>query len=320
MYVVLRTVEILHKIQLFFFHFLIWTHSINILYVYWQIRRNEGKRNYDFPISFSFYVIIFSVSGWLIQRSNMSKIGNDRLPWWLYRKSTLGVSVGLLIQTAAMELKDDWSLEKSYDKPRQYIKMQRYHLANNDLQVKAVVFPVVTYGCWELGHKEGRVPKNWCFWTVVLKTTLESPLNCKEIKPVNPKGNQSWIFTGRIDVEAEVPTLWPPDVKRWKLTGKDPDTGKDWGQEKKGVAGDEMVRWHHRLNGHEYEQTLGDSEGQGSLVCSSPWGLKELDMIKWVNINSHRTLWHFWTCQYTGKIPQTNNSPTSTGCPGLTQF
>ena len=173
MYVVLRTVEILHKIQLFFFHFLIWTHSINILYVYWQIRRNEGKRDYDFPISFSFYVIIFSVSGWLIQRSDMSKKGNDRLPWWLYRKSTLGVSLGLLIQTAAMELKDAWSLEKSYDKPRQYIKMQRLHLANNDLQVKAVVFPVVTYGCESWTIKKAECQKIdafelWC-WRRLLR-------------------------------------------------------------------------------------------------------------------------------------------------------
>ena len=134
---------------------------------------------------------------------------------------------------------------------------------------------------WELDHKEGRVPKNWCFWTVVLKTTLESPLDCKEIKPVNPKGNQSWIFIGRIDVETEVPTLWPPDVKS-QLIGKDPDAGKDWGWEKKGVTGDEMVGWHHQLNGHESEQTLGDSEGQGSQVCSSPWGLKELDMSEWL--------------------------------------
>ena len=108
---------------------------------------------------------------------------------------------------------------------------------------------------------------------MVLEKTLESPLDCKEIKPVNPKGNQSWIFIGRTaaEAEAEAPVLWPPDVKS-QLIGKDPDPGKDWGQEEKGATEDEMVGWHHRRNGHEFEQTPGDSEGQGSLVCCSPWG------------------------------------------------
>ena len=121
---------------------------------------------------------------------------------------------------------------------------------------------------WELDHKEGWVPKNWCFPTVVLEKTLESPLDSKEITPVHPKGNQSWIFTGRTDAEAETPILWPPDSKS-RLIGKDLDTGKDWEQEKKGATEDEMVGWHHWLNRHEFEQTLGDSEGQGSLaiVC-----------------------------------------------------
>ena len=115
--------------------------------------------------------------------------------------------------------------------------------------VKAVVFPVVM---WELDHKESWTLKNWCFWTVVLEQTLESPLDSKEIKPVNPKGNQSWIFIGMTDTEAEAPILWPPDVKNW-LSGKDPDAGKDWRQEEKGTTEDEMVGWHHRLNGHEFE-------------------------------------------------------------------
>ena len=117
-------------------------------------------------------------------------------------------------------------------------------------------------------YKESWAPKNWCFWTVVLEKTLESPLDCKEIQPVNPKGNQSWIFIGRTDPEAETPILWPPDVKNG-LTGKDPDAGKDWGQEK-GVTEDEMVGWHHWLSGHEFEQTQGDSEEQENLEhCSS---------------------------------------------------
>ena len=102
--------------------------------------------------------------------------------------------------------------------------------------------------------------KNWCFWTVVLEKTLESPLGCKEIKPVNPKGNQSWVFIGRTDAEVEAPILWPPEMKSWPI-GKDSDAGKDWGQEEKGVTKDEMVGWHHWLNGHEFKQTLRDSEG-----------------------------------------------------------
>ena len=125
-------------------------------------------------------------------------------------------------------------------------------------------------------HKEGWVPKNWCFRIVVLEKTLESPLDNKEIKPVNPKGNQPLGFIGRTDAKAEAPILWSPDAKSW-LTGKDSDTGTDWGQKEKGAIEDEMVGWHHRLNGHEFEKTPGDSDGQGSLVCCSLWGHKELD-------------------------------------------
>ena len=129
---------------------------------------------------------------------------------------------------------------------------------------------------WELDHKEGWVPKNWCFQIVVLEKTLESSLDCKKIKPVNPKGNQPWIFIGRTDAEAEAPTLWSPDVKNW-LIGKDPDTRKDWEQEEKRVAEDEMVGKYHRLNGHEFKQAPGDGEGQGRLACCSPWGYKVMD-------------------------------------------
>ena len=143
--------------------------------------------------------------------------------------------------------------------------------------VKAMVFPVVMYGCESWPIKEGGMLKNSCFWTVVLEKTLESHLDSKEIKPVNPKENQPWVFIGRTDTEPEAPILWPPDVKSWPI-GKDPDAGKDWGQEKKGEKEDEMVGWHDQLNGHEFEQTLGDSEEQGSLACCSPWGCKELDM------------------------------------------
>ena len=124
--------------------------------------------------------------------------------------------------------------------------------------------------------------KNWCFWTVGSEKTLEGPLGYKEIKPVNPKGNQSWIFIGRTDAEAEAPVLWPPDVKSW-LIGKDPDAGKDWRQEEKGTTEDEMVGWHHWLDGHEFEQALGVGDGWGSLTCCNPWGHKESDTTEWLN-------------------------------------
>ena len=118
--------------------------------------------------------------------------------------------------------------------------------------VKAMVFPVVMLWMWELDYKESWAPKNWCFWTVVLEKTLESPLDHKEIQPVNPKGNQSWIFIGRTDAEAETPILWPSDEKNW-LFWKDPDAGKDWRREVKGMTEDQIVRWHHWLNGHDFE-------------------------------------------------------------------
>ena len=121
---------------------------------------------------------------------------------------------------------------------------------------------------WELDHKESWGEKNWCFWTVVLEKTLESLLDCKEIKPVNPKGNQSWIYIGRTDAEAEAPILWPPDAKSW-LTGNNPDAGKVWRWEEKGTTEDEMVRWHHQLDGHDFEQAPGAGDGQGSLACCS---------------------------------------------------
>ena len=130
---------------------------------------------------------------------------------------------------------------------------------------------------WELDHKESCVLKNWCFQSLVLEKTFESLLDSKEINPINPKGNQPWLFIGRTDAEVETPILWPPNVNIW-LIGKDPDAGKEWRQEEKGMTEDEMVGWHHQLNGQEFEQTPGDSEEQASLVCCSPWGRKELDM------------------------------------------
>ena len=123
-------------------------------------------------------------------------------------------------------------------------------------------------------------------WSAVLENTLESPLDSKDIQPVHPKGNQSWIFTGRTDPEAEAPILWPPDAKSW-LTGKDPDAGKDWRQEEKGMTEDETVGWHHWLNGREFEQALGDGVGQGSLTRCSPWGGKELDTAERLSSNNN---------------------------------
>ena len=138
---------------------------------------------------------------------------------------------------------------------------------------------------WELDYKESWVQKNWCFWTVVLEKTLESPLDSKEIQPAYPKGDQSWVFIGKTDVEAETPILWPPDVKNW-LIWKDPDAGRDWGQEEKGMIEDEMAGWHHQLIGQEFGYTPGVCDGQGGLVCCGSWSHKELDTTEWLN----------WTC------------------------
>ena len=149
--------------------------------------------------------------------------------------------------------------------------------------VKAMVFPVVMYGCKELDCKESWVLKNGCFWTVVLEKTFDSLLDCKEIQPVHPKGDQSWVFIGRTDVEPETPILWPPHAKSW-LIGKDPDAGSDWGQEEKGTTEDEMAGWHHCLNGCESEWTLGVGEGQGGLACCDSWGRKESDTTEWLNL------------------------------------
>ena len=138
---------------------------------------------------------------------------------------------------------------------------------------------------WELDYKESWAPKNWCFRTVVLEKTLESPMDRKESQPVHPKGDQSWVFIGRTDVEAETPILWPPHAKSW-LIGKDSDAGMDWGQEEKGTTEDEMAGWHHWLDGHESECTPGVGDGQGSLACCDSWGLKKLDTterLNWLN-------------------------------------
>ena len=158
--------------------------------------------------------------------------------------------------------------KKSYDKPRRHTKEQRYHFANKGPSSQSYGFSSSQVWMWKLDHKENWALKNWCFWIVVLKKSLKSPLECKDIKPVNPKGNQSWIFIGRTDATAEAPKLWPKSY----LFGKDPDAEKKWKQKVKETAEDEMVRQHHKPKGGASEQTPGDSRGQRSLVCCSPWG------------------------------------------------
>ena len=167
---------------------------------------------------------------------------------------------------------------------------------------------------WELDHNKGWMLKDWCFQTVVLEKTFESSLDSKEIKPVNPKGNQPWIFIGRIDAEAEAPIFRPSDEKSW-LIGKHPDDGKDWRQEKKRMTEDEMVGWHHQLNGHEFVQTLRDGEGQGSLACCSPWGPKESDMTEWLN-NKVRTSYSLFLLSFIQIKPSFLHSPTFFRCWG----
>ena len=185
--------------------------------------------------------------------------------------------------TAAMKLKHPCSLEESYDQHRQHIIKQRHYLANKGPHSQSYVCSISQVWIWELDHKEGWVSKNWCFWIVVLEKTLESPLDYKEVKPISPKRNQSWIFIGRTDAEAETPILWPHVVKRW-LTGKDP--GKDGRQEEKGATENEMVEWYHWLNGNEFGQALGNGEGQGRLACCSPWVCKKSDMTGWLKNNN----------------------------------
>ena len=178
--------------------------------------------------------------------------------------------------TAVIKLEDllaPW--KKSYEKHRWHIKKQKNHLWTRSVESK-LWFSCSHVRMWELGHRDSWVPKNWYFWTVVLEKTLESPLDCKEIKSVDPKGNHPWIFFRRTDIEAEATILQPTDAKNW-LIGKDPDAGKDWGQEEKGATEGEMFGWYRQLNVYEFEQALGDTEGQGSLTCCISSGCKESD-------------------------------------------
>ena len=161
-----------------------------------------------------------------------------------------------------------------------------YYCANRGPSSQGYGFSSSHGWMWELDYKESWAPKNWCFWTVVLEKTLENPLDCKEIQPVHPKGNQPWIFIERTDVEAEIPILWPPDRKSW-LIGKNPDAGRDWGQKEKGTTEDEMVGWHHQLDEHGFEWTPGVGDGQGGLACCGSWGCKESETTEQMNWTSN---------------------------------
>ena len=188
----------------------------------------------------------------------------------------LGTPKSLQMVTAAMKLKDTYSLDSIFKSTHYFAKKgpssQGYSFSSGHVWM------------WELDYKESWVLKNWSFWTVVPEKTLESPLDCKEIQPVHPKGNQSLVFIGGTDVEAETPILSPSNTNSW-LIWKDADAGIDWGQEKKGMTADKMVRWHYWLDGHEFGWTLGLCEGQGSLVCCGSWGRKESDMTERLNWN-----------------------------------
>ena len=177
--------------------------------------------------------------------------------------------------------------KKSYDKPRQCIKKQRCHFADKGPYSQCYGFSGSHIWICELDYKKCIAPNNWCLWTVVLEKSPECPFDSKEIKPVNVKGNQPWIFIGRTDTEG--PILWSPDVTS-QLIGEDSDDRKDWKQNKR-VAENEMVGWHHQCNGHEHEQTLGNGEGQGGLACCSPWGHEELGTTAWLHNTTTIFLW-----------------------------
>ena len=177
--------------------------------------------------------------------------------------------------------------KKSYDKPRQHIKKQRHYFADKGPSSQGYGFFSSHVRIWELDHKEGWAPRNWCFWTVVLEKTLESPLDCKETKPISPKGNHLWILEGlMLKLKLNTLATWCEELTHWK---------RPWCWERLKVGGegmteDEIVGWHHWLNGHEFVQTPGDSEGQGSLACCSPWGHKKSDMTEQLYNNEYNQL------------------------------
>ena len=206
--------------------------------------------------------------------------------WKQWQTLFLWTPKSLQMATAAMRLKDACSLEEKLTNLDSTLKSRDITLPTKVHLVKAMAVPIVMYGCKSCTIKKAEGRRIDAL-TVLLEKTLKSPLNYMEIKSVNPKGNLSWIFIGRTDAEDEAPIFWPPDVKS-QLLRKDPDAGKDWRQEEKVITEDEMVGWHHWLNGHELEPALGVSDGQGSLECCSSWSLKELDMTEKLNNNKFK--------------------------------
>ena len=187
--------------------------------------------------------------------------------------------------------------KKSYDQPRWHIEKQRHYFANKGPSSQGYGLSSGHVWLRELDCEESWVPKNWCFWTVVLEKTLSSPLDCKEIQPVHSEGDQSWVFFGRNNANTETPILWLPHVKSW-LIGKDSDAGRDWGQEEKGPTEDEMAGWHHGLDGREFEWIPADGDGQGGLVCCDSWGRKELDTterLNWTELSPQSCPLHLYT-------------------------
>jgi len=207
-------------------------------------------------------------------------------------------------------------------KPRQCVKNQGHHFADKGPNSQGHGLSSNHVQLWELDLKEGRALNNWCFWTVMLEKTLESLLDCREIKPVDLKGNQPWILIGRTDTEAEAPILWLPDANSW-IIGKDPDAGKDWEQAEKRATEDEMAGWHHWCNGHELGKTPGDGEWQGRLACCSPWGLQELDLTWRLKNNNFQVnvqmpqRWHEFKVLHHRKPPQFHllHAPLGSPCP-----
>ena len=204
----------------------------------------------------------------------------------------------LQMVTSAMKLKDACFLEEKLWASRQHIKKQRHYFADNGPSSQSYDFSSSHLSMWELGHKESWALKNWCFWTALLEKTLESPLGYKEIQPVHLKGNYSWIFIERTDAEAEVPILWPPDVKN-RLMEKTLMLGKVEGGKRRGQQRIRWLDWHHWLDGHEFEQALGVGDGQGGLACCRPRGRKELDTTERLN----------WSCCLVTKLCPTLLQP-----------
>ena len=215
------------------------------------------------------------ISSWQIDGETMEIVGD-----FIF----LGPKITAMM-TAAMKLWNEKTfdpLRKAMTNPDSIIKKQSHYFANKSPSSQSYGFSSSRVWMWELDHKESWALKNWCFWTVVLEKALESPLDYKEIKPVHPKRNQSWILIGRTDAKDETPILWPPNVRNW-LIREDLDAGKDWRQEEKGMTKVEIIRWHHRLDGHEFEQALGVGDGQGILLCCSSWSFKESGRNVWLN-------------------------------------